>query len=68
MNREDIIRLAREAGINVDENSVAMHMSNLIRFAALVAAAERADVMLAAFQVAERQIAEACAMLAKRGE
>ena len=41
MTHEEIIRLAREARINIDENSVAMYMSNLFRFADLVAAAER---------------------------
>jgi hypothetical protein len=44
MNRDDIIRMAREAGINVTEgNSFSddMYISVLYRFAALVAAAER---------------------------
>ena len=44
MNREDIIRMAREAGINVTEgNSFSddMYISVLYRFAHLVAAAER---------------------------
>ena len=44
MNREDIIRMAREAGINVTEgNSFSddMYISVLYRFANLVAAAER---------------------------
>ena len=44
MTRDDIIRLAKEAGIQVSEgNSFAddMYISVLFRFAALVAAAER---------------------------
>jgi hypothetical protein len=44
MNRDDIIRMAREAGINVTEgNSFSddMYISVLYRFANLVAAAER---------------------------
>ena len=44
MNREDIIRMAREAGINVTEgNSFSddMYISVLYRFANIVAAAER---------------------------
>ena len=48
MTREEIIRLAREARINVEENSVAMYMSNLFRFAELVAAAEREACALVA--------------------
>lgn len=44
MNREDIIRMAREAGINVTEGdsfSDDMYISVLYRFANIVAAAER---------------------------
>jgi hypothetical protein len=44
VNRDDIIRMAREAGINVTEgNSFSddMYISVLYRFANLVAAAER---------------------------
>jgi hypothetical protein len=44
MNRDDIIRMAREAGINVTEgNSFSddMYISVLYRFANIVAAAER---------------------------
>ena len=44
MNREDIIHMAREVGMRID-NSFAddLFVSVLIRFAALVAAAERED-------------------------
>jgi hypothetical protein len=44
MNRDDIIRMAREAGINVTEGNLFsddMYISVLYRFANLVAAAER---------------------------
>lgn len=43
LNRDDIIRMAREAGIGLVEGAslVAFHMSDLERFAGLVAAAER---------------------------
>jgi hypothetical protein len=43
MTNDDIIRMAREAGIGLVEGAslVAFHMSDLERFAALVAAAER---------------------------
>jgi hypothetical protein len=44
MNREDVIRLAQEACINVSENNSFaddMYISTLYRFAALVAADER---------------------------
>ena len=40
MNREDIIRMAREAGL-ADSNGVVHAFYQLERFAALVAAAER---------------------------
>ena len=40
MNREDIIRMAREAGFETVD-ILANHWSELLRFAALVAAAER---------------------------
>ena len=42
MNREDIIRMAREAGLRLDKhNGGFVDQSELLRFAALVAAAER---------------------------
>jgi hypothetical protein len=44
MTRDDIIKMAREAGFNVSENASfadAIFISMLYRFAALVAAAER---------------------------
>lgn len=59
MTREQIIRLAEEAGITVIGEAV-------WRLCELVAAAERAKVTLAAFEVAERNVAaerEACAVL-----
>jgi hypothetical protein len=40
MTREDIIRMAREAGIPEFENNESQ-VDNILRFAALVAAAER---------------------------
>ncbi len=53
MNRDDIIRMAREAGINVTEgNSFSddMYISVLYRFANIVAAAER-DRLLSASEL-----------------
>jgi len=46
MTRDDIIRMAREAGIGLVEGAslVAFHMSDLEQFAVLVAAAEREKV------------------------
>ncbi len=42
MNREEIIRMAREAGLRLDKhNGGFVDQSELLRFAALVAAAER---------------------------
>ena len=41
MNRDDIIRMAREAGGSTDDPSDLLLVSNLERFAGLVAAAER---------------------------
>ena len=41
MNRDDIIRMAREAGGSTDDPSDLLTIANLERFAALVAAAER---------------------------
>lgn len=64
MTREEIIRLARQAGLTgLMEGGL---IDYLERFAASVADVERANVTLAAFRVAERQIAaerEACAVL-----
>ena len=64
MTREEIIRMAREAGFSVTWPET---VPNFERFADLVAAAERARTVLAAFEVSERQIAaerEACAKVA----
>ena len=64
MTREDIIWLARQAGLTgLMETGL---IDYLERFAVLVAAAERAKVTLAAFEVSERNVAaerEACAVL-----
>lgn len=64
MTREDIIWLARQAGLTgLMEGGL---IDSLERFAATVAAAERAKVTLAAFEVSERNVAaerEACAVL-----
>ena len=46
MNRDDIIRMADDAGLTYDAVYTDLwrgHMCNLIRFAALVAAAEREE-------------------------
>ena len=54
MNRDDIIRMAQEAGINVTEgNSFSddMYISVLYRFANLVAAAEREACAALCFQI-----------------
>lgn len=67
MTREEIIWLARQAGLTgLMEGGI---IDSLERFAATVADVERANVTLAAFQVAERQIAaerEACAQICER--
>ena len=64
MTRQDIIWLARQAGLTgLMETGL---IDSLERFAATVADIERANVTLAACQVAERQIAaerEACAKM-----
>ena len=44
MNREDIIRIAREAGFEIDCCSLEWH-GRIERFAALVAAAERKEIL-----------------------
>ena len=65
MTREEIIRLAREAGFSVSWPETVV---NFERFAALVAAAEREQILVAAYQVAMYQVAaerEACAVLAE---
>ena len=48
MNREDIIRMAREAGLRLDKhNGGFVDQSELLRFAALVAAAKREAIIQA---------------------
>ena len=67
MTHEEIIRLAREAGLaGVIEHGL---IDYLERFAELVAAAERARTVVAAFEVSERNVAaerEACAVLVEQ--
>ena len=41
MNRDDIIRMAREAGAEVFPHASVFSANDIVRFAALVAAAER---------------------------
>lgn len=66
MTREEIIWLARQAGLTgLMEGGL---IDSLERFAYLVAAAERARTVVAAFEVSERNVAaerEACAVLAE---
>ena len=66
MTRDDIIWLARQAGLTgLMETGL---IDYLERFANTVADVERANVTLAAFEVSERQIAaerEACALVAE---
>lgn len=45
MNREDIIRMARECADNCDGYGFAFYTRSLQCFAALVAAAEREDIL-----------------------
>ena len=70
MTREEIIRLAREAGFLVASSSLwVAETEALERFAALVAAEERIKTVVAAFEVAERRVAEereACAVVAEK--
>ena len=48
MTRDDIIRIAREAGLRLDKhNGGFVDQSELLRFAALVAAAEREAIIQA---------------------
>ena len=54
MNREEIIRMAREAGFEIDCCSLEWH-DRIERFAALVAAAER-DSWPAEMEAMERQV------------
>lgn len=66
MTREEIISMAREAGYGLSLSD--LHAPALERFAALVAAAEREQILVAAYQVAMYQVAaerEACAVLAE---
>ncbi len=64
MTREDIIRMAREAGMEQDgENffspgheEIDVHITDLERFAALVAAAEREEFAVHAVDIARRAV------------
>jgi hypothetical protein len=54
MNREDIIRMAREAGARLDKhNGGFIDQSVLLRFASLVAAAEREACAMVCEEVGE---------------
>ena len=50
MSKDDIIRMAREAGFPCDEDWVAYGLEGFERFAALVAAAEREECAQVASQ------------------
>ncbi len=67
MTREDIIRMARESGIGLVEGAslVAFHMSDLERFAGLVAAAEREECAQIAFNA--KTYLEAAHLIRERG-
>jgi hypothetical protein len=60
MNRDDIIRMAKEAGmaLGFTQGIAVMNHKNLERFAALVAAAERKKLLVAA---------ECCRMCEQKG-
>ena len=69
MTREDIIRIAEECGIPEFENNESQ-AENIMRFAALVASAEREQLTDAAMKAAEKSVdvaialeREACAKL-----
>ena len=61
MNRDDVIRMAREAGIPYDPWPDSAYNKNIERFAALVAAAEReACAKVAETPVGEYEVIVAC--------
>ena len=51
MTNEEIIRMAREAGLEIGVEFIAGHKTNIERFAALVAAHER-EICIAAIRTA----------------
>ena len=61
MNREDIIRMAEECGIPEFENNESQ-AENIMRFAALVASAERERLTDAAMKAAEKAVDVAMAL------
>jgi hypothetical protein len=68
MNREDIIRMAREAGIITNSPYLMPHdhvLHGIERFAALVAAAAKAEENEACAKVCEEQIERSKEALAK---
>jgi hypothetical protein len=67
MTRDDIIRMAQEAGIGLVESAslVYFQMSDLERFAALVAAAEREECAQIAFNA--KTYLEAAHLIRERG-
>ena len=58
MNREDIIRMAREAGAEVFPHASVFSANDIARFAALVAATEREACAKVCDEVHARHIAE----------
>ena len=65
MNRDDIIRMAREAGFNVEKGYLLRITGideDLERFAALVASAERERLTYAAMKAAEKAVNVAIAL------
>ena len=56
MTRDTIIKLAREAGFNWPEVATTTIEERLERFAALVAAAEREQCALAAWEIVQYEV------------
>ena len=56
MTRDEIIKLAREAGFNWPEVATTTIEERLERFAALVAAAEREQCALAAWEIVQYEV------------
>jgi hypothetical protein len=64
MNRDDIIRMARETGISVPWDQEPIRWERLERFAALVAAAEREECAKVCEQpIDEIQVTDDCSEL-----
>ena len=66
MNREEIIRMARETGFLCDEDWITYGLSKFEHFAVLVADAEREQITKDAFDAAEKAIEVAFAGAEKR--